>query len=97
MPRGPARLRTPDQRQNLCGRQVRLRRKELKLSQPCLCERLTKLTDGQWNPSVYDLCRIEGGRRTVADIELLPLAEALECSPCWLLTGVGSLSAPSPE
>jgi transcriptional regulator with XRE-family HTH domain len=95
MPRGPARLRTPDKRQNLCGVRVRARRKELRLSQTMLCERLTRITDGHWNPSVYDLCRIEGGRRIVADVELPALAEALECSPCWLLIGQGSPAAPS--
>ncbi|WP_395089092.1 helix-turn-helix domain-containing protein [Armatimonas sp.] len=87
MPRGSARLRTTDARQNLSGQRVREGRKALKLSQPKLCERLLAATDGSWNPTIYDLSRIEGGRRIVSDIELSVLAQALECSPCWLLTG----------
>jgi hypothetical protein len=59
----------------------------LKLSQPLLCERLVVATDGQWNPTIYDISRIEGGRRIVSDIEIVVLAQVLECSSCWLLTG----------
>lgn len=85
MPRGLARLRTPDHRQNLCGVQVRARRKELRLSQAKLCERLAEQTEGLWNPSIYDLCRIESGRRIVSDIELLALSESLAIDVLSLL------------
>ena len=91
MPRGLARIRTPDQRQNLCGRQVRAQRKELRLSQAKLCDRLAQITDGHWNPSIYDLCRIEGGRRIVSDIELTALSESLDID---IYTLLGRLQKP---
>jgi hypothetical protein len=31
--------------------------------------------------------RIEDGRRSVHDVEIFALAQALECKACWLLTG----------
>jgi hypothetical protein len=34
---------------------------------------------GRWNPTIFDLYRIESGRRIVSDLELLALGIALEC------------------
>ena len=87
MPRGPARLRSPNDQHNLSGQRIKERRKALKISQPAFCEQLVAITDGQWNPTIYDISRIEGGRRIVSDIEIVVLAQALACSPCWLLIG----------
>ena len=80
MPHGAPRLRTPDDRQNLCGPHVKARRKELKLTQDGLCAKLALLTSGRWNPTIFDIYRIETGRRIVSDLELLALSLALECS-----------------
>jgi transcriptional regulator with XRE-family HTH domain len=79
MPRGAPRLRTSDNRQNLIGAQVKNRRGELKLTQDALCARLAAITHGRWNPTIFDIYRIESGRRIVSDLELLALSIALEC------------------
>lgn len=79
MPHGAPRLRTPDARQNLAGPLVKSRRKELKLTQDALCGRLALITGGQWNPTIFDIYRIESQRRIISDIELLVLSLALEC------------------
>jgi transcriptional regulator with XRE-family HTH domain len=85
MPRGNPRLRTGDGGQNLIGPRVRARRKELKLTQDELCGRLARLTAGQWNPSPGDIYRIQTRTRIVSDLELVTLADALECDLLWLL------------
>jgi hypothetical protein len=66
---------------------VSLRRRAVGISQDNLCARVARETYGKWNPSWQDISRIENGARAVTDLELLALAESLECSPCWLLTG----------
>jgi transcriptional regulator with XRE-family HTH domain len=93
MPRGLARIRTPSHQHNLCGAQIRARRKEMRLSQSKLCEKLGDVTSGHWNPSIYDLCRVEGGRRIVSDLELLALAIALETTLHELLSLKGETLA----
>jgi hypothetical protein len=85
MPHGAPRLRTPDNQQNLAGPQVKARRKELKLTQDGLCGRLALITSGRWNPTVFDVYRIESRRRIVSDLELLALSVALECDVYRLL------------
>jgi transcriptional regulator with XRE-family HTH domain len=80
MPHGPPRLRTADQRQNLAGPHIKARRQQLNLTQDDLCARLADITGGRWNPSIYDIYRIEAQRRIVSDLEMLALALALECS-----------------
>jgi hypothetical protein len=79
MPRGAPRLRTPDNRQNLVGANVKQQRGAMKLTQDVLCARLADVTRGRWNPTIFDIYRIESGRRIVSDLELLALSLALEC------------------
>lgn len=92
MPRGGARLRTDEGQMNQIGERVRLRRDVLHDTQDALCARIATITHGQWNPAWQDISRIEHGTRIVTDLELLALAQALDCSPCWLLLG-GAASA----
>src|SRR5579859_2402346 len=87
MPRGAARLRTLDGKLNQIGERAKSRRVALKLTQDALCARLALETEGAWNADRRDIFRIEDGRRSVHDVELIALARALEVSPCWLLTG----------
>ena len=87
MPRGGMRLRTADGKMNDVGPRVRDRRHLLGLEQDELCARIAHHTNGGWNPAWQDMSRIENGFRTVTDLEVVALAKALECSPCWLLTG----------
>jgi len=72
---------------NQIAQRVAERRHTLQLQQDELCARLAQVTNGAWNPAWQDISRIEHGTRLVTDLELLALAQALECSPCWLLTG----------
>lgn len=87
MARGSPRLRTPDGKLNQIALRVRERRKALGLTQDALCARLALHTDGAWNADRMEIYRIENGTRIVSDLETLALAEALECSPVWLLLG----------
>jgi len=48
---------------------------------------LAWITKSAWNPGNQEVLRIEHGTRIVTDLEVIALAEALECNPCWLLTG----------
>ncbi|HLK55237.1 MAG TPA: hypothetical protein VKU00_01655 [Chthonomonadaceae bacterium] len=87
MARGAPRLRTPDGKVNQVAPRVRGRRMELKLTQDLLCARLATVTDGGWNADRMEIYRIESGDRIVSDLEILALAQALECTPLWLLLG----------
>ena len=87
MPRGGIRLRTAEGKMNQIGPRVRERRHELQIGQDELCARIARVTEGAWVPAWQDISRIEHGARLVTDLEILALAQALECSPCWLLTG----------
>jgi len=89
MPRGAPRIRTSEGKLNQLATRAAARRQELHLGQEDLCGRIAQVTDGDWNPTWRDVQRIERGQRIVSDIEILALAQALECSPCWLLTGQG--------
>lgn len=88
MPRGGPRLRTEDSKLNQIGSRVRERRLALRLEQDGVCARVAAATEGQWNPAWQDLSRIENGARMVSDLEVLALARALGCDPCWLFLGV---------
>lgn len=87
MPRGCPRLRTEDNKRNQIGQRVKDCRNQMKLTQDALCARIAQATNGQWIPDRREIYRIEDGRRIVSDLEILTLAQVLECSPCWLLTG----------
>ena len=87
MPRGSPRLRTQDNKVNQIGVRVQLRRQQLRLTQDQLCARLAVQTEAVWSPAWQDVSRIENGARIVSDLELIALAQTLECSACWLLLG----------
>ncbi|OFX17197.1 MAG: hypothetical protein A2Z18_08825 [Armatimonadetes bacterium RBG_16_58_9] len=87
MPRGGKRLRTEEGMMNGVGLRIRERRHQMRLEQDELCARIASLTNGGWNPAWQDMSRIENGARTVTDLEIIAFAQALECSPCWLLIG----------
>ena len=87
MPRGCLRLRTKENKINQIGQRVRDCRNRLQLTQDALCARIAQATDGQWIPDRREIYRIEDGRRIVSDLEILALAQILECCPCWLLIG----------
>ena len=87
MPRGGLRLRTEEGKINQIGPRVQSRRLELRLKQDEVCGRLAHQTRGAWNPAWQDISRIENGARTVTDLEMLALAEALDCEASWLLQG----------
>lgn len=76
---------------NLIAERVKECRRTLNLTQEGLCARLAFVTEGQWNADRQEIVRIEAGGRIVSDVELLALAQALECDPCWLLTGSDAL------
>ena len=95
MARGAPRLRTPDGKVNQVAPRVRERRAALKLTQDLLCARLAAITDGGWNADRMEIYRIESGDRIVSDLEMLALAQALECAPLWLL--LGEETPPNPK
>jgi transcriptional regulator with XRE-family HTH domain len=90
MPKGDLRLRAENGELNQVADLVRQRRRALKMTQERLCGRLADVTDGRWIADRQEIFRIEAGGRIVSDVELIALAKALECSPCWLLTGIDS-------
>lgn len=87
MPRGSPRLRTSTGMMNQIGERVRERRLKLKVSQSRLCALLATHTDSAWNPLRGDIVKIEQGRRTVTDLEVMALAAVLQVGPCWLFLG----------
>lgn len=93
MPRGAPRLRTIDGKLNQIAPRVRERRTALKLTQDALCARLADVTGGEWVADRRDIFRIEDGRRSIHDLEIIALAKALECTPLWLLTGEEPVTA----
>ena len=96
MPHGAPRLRAAGAKQNLSGAHVKERRIAVKLTQDALCARIALATGGRWNPTIFDLYRIESGRRIVSDLELLALGIALECD-LYDLLGVRREQAAFPE
>jgi hypothetical protein len=60
-----------------------------------LCARIASVTGGEWSPGWQDISRIENGARIVSDLEIIAIAHALECDPCWLLTATHG--SPKPE
>jgi len=67
--------KTKDGKNNLCGRNVAVFRKEMKLSQRALADRL-QLAGLDIDKNAIQ--RIEAGLRFVTDIELVLLAEVLQ-------------------
>ena len=66
MARGAPRLRTAQGKVNQVAGRVRLRRRELKLTQDALCARLALETQGGWNADRMEIYRIETGTRLVS-------------------------------
>jgi transcriptional regulator with XRE-family HTH domain len=87
MPKGDVRLRADNGDSNQVAARVKQRRKALKVTQEGLCARLAYVTEGRWVADRQEIVRIESGGRIVSDVELIALAKALECDPCWLLLG----------
>ena len=87
MTRGAPRMRTTEGKLNQVAARVRQRRTELALTQDALCALISTATNGEWIPDRMEIYRIELGTRTVTDLELLALAEALDSDPVWLLLG----------
>jgi hypothetical protein len=87
MGRGPQKVRDGQGRMNQIAERMQQRRQELGLTQDGLCGRIADVTGGNWNPSRKDIGRCETGTRIVSDLEMLVLAEALSCDPCWLFLG----------
>lgn len=87
MPRGDARLRTESGELNQIAERLRTRRRVLKLTQEQLCGRLAGVTNSRWIANRKEIVHLEAGTRIVSDLELLALAQALDCSAGWLLSG----------
>ena len=67
--------KTTDGRNNICGKNIALLRKDMKLSQRALADKLQLLgLDIDKNA----IQRMESGQRFITDIELIFLTEALE-------------------
>ena len=79
---------------NVIGPRVKQRREEIGITLDMACARIAGATDGRWIPEARDLHKIEVQVRIVSDIELLALAEALECSPLWLLSAATNPNLP---
>ena len=94
MASGPPRLRTADGKLNQLGSRIKERRTQLNLTQDALCARLALATEGRWNADRMEIYRIETGQRIVSDLEILSLAQTLECRPSWLLLGTGLVMGP---
>ena len=69
--------KTPDKRNNICGKRVFEFRKEMKLSQRELAEKLQLVGHDVDKNAIQ---RIESGQRFVTDIELVALCKVLEKS-----------------
>lgn len=76
----PKRARSADGGLNLVGPVVKARRRALGRTRPEFVADLSNVTSGRWAPSAADLLNIERRTRTVTDIELVALAEALRTS-----------------
>lgn len=87
MPKGDTRLRAENGHLNQIAERVKERRRAMRLTQDGLCGRLAYVTGGKWNAERQEIVRIEAGGRIVSDVELIALARALDCSPCWMLLG----------
>ena len=80
-------MRTDEGHLNQIADRMRIRRRALKVTQEQLCGRLADVTGGRWIAARKEIVHLEAGTRIVSDLELLALANALECRPSWLLTG----------
>ncbi len=79
-------LRTPDGKKNIVGLRVRALREKAGLSQEQLMAQLQLLGMDAERGVIK---RIEGGQRTVSDLELRLLAKYFQVSYAFLLDGTG--------
>jgi hypothetical protein len=86
MPLSGPRLRRAALTMNEVGTRVKERRRALKLTHDGLCAQLASATPGAWTASRQEVDKIDAGICIVSDVEVLPLARDLSCSPCVLLT-----------
>lgn len=80
--------KSPDGRNNLCGKNIAFYRKNMKISQRELADRL-QLAGLDVDKNAVQ--RMEAGKRFVTDIELVVLCRVLKTTPDILL-GIGSIS-----
>ena len=66
--------KTPDNKNNICGENIMKFRKELKLSQRALADKLQLIG---LNVDKNAILRLECGQRLITDIEIIYLSEAL--------------------
>lgn len=78
--------KTDDGLNNICGKNVAIFRKKLKISQRGLADRL-QLTGLDVDKNAIQ--RIECGKRFVTDIEIIALSKVLKCSYAELLEQQG--------
>lgn len=78
--------KTDDGLNNICGKNVAIFRKKLKISQRELADRL-QLTGLDVDKNAIQ--RIECGKRFVTDIEIIALSKVLKCSYAELLEQYG--------
>lgn len=78
--------KTDDGLNNICGKNVAIFRKKLKISQRELADRL-QLTGLDVDKNAIQ--RIECGKRFVTDIEIIALSKVLKCSYAELLEQQG--------
>ena len=78
--------KTDDGLNNICGKNVAIFRKKLKISQRELADRL-QLTGRDVDKNAIQ--RIECGKRFVTDIEIIALSKVLKCSYAELLEQQG--------
>lgn len=74
--------KAPDGKNNVCGGNIAKFRKNLKLSQRALADKL-QLSGLDVDKNAVQ--RIEAGKRFVTDIELIAISKALNISVCELL------------
>lgn len=70
---------------NLVGMTVKARRVALGRSRAEFITDLSNATSGRWAPSEADLLNIERRTRTVTDVELVALADALKTTAAALI------------
>lgn len=69
--------KSKDGRNNLCGKNISAMRKELKISQRMLADKM-QLAGIDMDKNAVQ--RIEAGKRFVTDIEILAFSKVLDCS-----------------
>ena len=97
MPLSDKRLRSAAGTKNEVGPRVKAQRKVENLDTDNLAARIRLQTEGAWDVGSQEIYKIEAGRRAVTDVELIALARALNCRPCYLLTGETQVDFPTPE